>query len=329
MEFSIILPVYNVAAYLPRCLESIASQPLPVSEYEIIAVDDGSTDASAELLRRYQKTIPNLSIITQVNQGPSVARNTGIDYARGRYLMCIDPDDWIAPGSLAELYEQVRHREEEIIGFGYCKINEREETTPYHSQPFVRNKVFTGAGFLQAHNIIGVVWGYLFSMDLIRRNGLRMIPGIFHQDEEFVTRAFFHARSVILLDTFVYYYFKRSNSTVNRPDPAHRERLIRDTLTVIGSLASLAADSEDASAILLRKNTFLTLDVIRLLIREGHQKAFIREVLSTLQRLGLYPLAKESYGLKYDIFRRTVSSPRKVIALASVKPCYFPVKKMI
>lgn len=93
IKASIILPVYNVEKYLPRCLDSLLNQTL--NELEFICIDDGSTDKSLDILRRYARKDSRFIIVTQENQGSGVARNKGLQLAKGKYIAFLDPDDWI------------------------------------------------------------------------------------------------------------------------------------------------------------------------------------------------------------------------------------------
>lgn len=93
-DATVIIPCYNVEKYVAECMESILKQKTSYN-IEIIAIDDGSTDSTAEILRRYSTKIKNFRIITQCNKGLSGARNTGIREARGKYLIFIDSDDYV------------------------------------------------------------------------------------------------------------------------------------------------------------------------------------------------------------------------------------------
>lgn len=90
---SLVMPVYNVAEFLPRCLDSLAAQTRPADE--IIAVDDGSTDACPAILAEYAQRLPSLRTVRQENGGLSAARNTGIEHARGKWLAFVDSDDFV------------------------------------------------------------------------------------------------------------------------------------------------------------------------------------------------------------------------------------------
>lgn len=103
IKLSIIIPVYNTEAYLRRCLDSCLHQDLPTDQYEIIAVNDGSTDGSLEILRLYESNHQNIKVLSQNNQGLSVTRNNGVAIAKGKYLWFVDSDDWIKENCLQGL----------------------------------------------------------------------------------------------------------------------------------------------------------------------------------------------------------------------------------
>jgi len=126
LDLSIIVPVYNVEEFLCRCLDSIFSQDFP-GELEVIAVDDGSEDGSPEVLREYAKRESRLLVLTHNrNQRLSVARGTGMKAARGRYIMHVDSDDWLLPGSLAALFSKMQSEDPDVIMFNYVHADAAE-----------------------------------------------------------------------------------------------------------------------------------------------------------------------------------------------------------
>ena len=102
MKLSIVIPVYNVEKYVSECLDSCLEQNVDITDYEIIIVNDGSTDNSANLINLYAKQ-SNIIIINQENLGLSAARNAGIKIAKGEYIWIVDSDDWIEPGILIRI----------------------------------------------------------------------------------------------------------------------------------------------------------------------------------------------------------------------------------
>ena len=303
MEFSIIIPAYNIEKYIARTLDSILSQKLPLDQFEIIIVNDGSIDNTVEIIEKYLKRFDNIKLISINNSGPSIARNTAIKMALGRYIMFIDADDIIVENSLFPLLEYTKNRDEDIIGLKFSKIDEKGTVSEYHNQKFPVNKKMKGKDFLRNNNIIGVVWGYLFKTSFLKRHKLEMIPGIYHQDEEFVSRSFYFAESIIISEYFTYlYFYNREESIINTATIEHKERLIRNSLVVINSLNNIALSENGAYKYLIKKLSYLSLDVIRLLIRENHSDKFINETIYELKKAGIYPLPLKPYGLKFNLF---------------------------
>ena len=115
-EISIIVPVYNVEKYLPRCVDSILNQTF--TNFELILVNDGSTDRSGIICDQYKKRDNRIKVIHKTNEGVSKARNIGISEAKGRYIEFIDSDDWIERSLLEDTLKQIRIDNSDIIFFG-------------------------------------------------------------------------------------------------------------------------------------------------------------------------------------------------------------------
>ena len=104
MMFSVIVPVYNVEQYLGRCLESLLAQDY--AGFEVICVNDGSTDHSREILTEWEARLPQMRVIDRKNGGLSAARNTGLKAANGEYVLFVDSDDWVEPTMLSHLFHE-------------------------------------------------------------------------------------------------------------------------------------------------------------------------------------------------------------------------------
>ena len=130
VKISVIIPVYNVEAYLKECLDSFLNQEL--KEIEVICVNDGSTDNSLNVLKEYQQKDSRVIVINQENKGQGEARNVGIDASRGEYLFFADPDDYIEENSLSKLYSYARENNSNIVWFNYKIVHEYSgETKEY------------------------------------------------------------------------------------------------------------------------------------------------------------------------------------------------------
>lgn len=103
IKISLIIPVYNVEQYLEQCLNSCLNQDLPIDDFEIIVINDGSKDNSLSIANEFEQKYRNIKVYSQVNQGLSTARNKGLSLAKGEYVWFIDSDDWIKSQSLRKI----------------------------------------------------------------------------------------------------------------------------------------------------------------------------------------------------------------------------------
>ena len=143
MKLSIIVPVYNVADYLAKCLDSLLTQDLPQNEYEIIVVNDGSTDNSGDIAQQYADKYAGITLINQANQGLSGARNTGIQQAKGDYIQFVDSDDYLEVYVLGGLMKQIEKDKLDVLRYKYQNVrinnasNKYEIFKPYKSSSFL------------------------------------------------------------------------------------------------------------------------------------------------------------------------------------------------
>ena len=140
MFFSILVPVYNVEKYIKICLDSLLAQDF--RDFEIILIDDGSTDKSGEICDQYAAIDKRIKVIHKKNEGLLLARRTGISAAKGKYLMHCDSDDYIALNTLREIYNSIIEKNYDMVMFGYDVVNDAGEVIEKHSDVFENNAVF-------------------------------------------------------------------------------------------------------------------------------------------------------------------------------------------
>ena len=135
MRFSIVIPVYQVKQYLPQCIDSILMQSFP--DYELILVDDGSSDASPQICDDYAKVNGCIRVIHQCNRGPSAARNAGIRAAQGEYILLVDADDFLPEcGILQELSDQLEEKQVDVLLFRIQAWDKGSNTYRLKNKPF-------------------------------------------------------------------------------------------------------------------------------------------------------------------------------------------------
>ncbi len=222
IKVSVILPIYNVAPYLEEAFDSILNQSL--KEIEIIAVNDGSTDNSLEIIKKYQQMDARIVFFSQDNQGQSVARNLALQYATGEYIYMMDSDDMLSSSdALLTCYEYAKRNEADFIFFDREKLTEDKVdfSVSIHSTQFVEeNKKYEGESLLNllldttSYNC--VVWLLLINHDFLRQIGLKFYPGIIHEDELFTTELMLSSNSIYCLKQSFVKHRVRSQSTVGK-----------------------------------------------------------------------------------------------------------------
>ena len=193
---SIVMPVYNVAPYLPRCLESLAALTPPADE--IIVVDDGSTDDCPHILAEFAPRLPQMRVIRQENGGLSTARNAGLDAAHGTYLAFVDSDDFVAPDAYAEALRLAEDQQLDMVLLNAnYHFEGREADYPIYADAAVTG-VIRGREWLRqrfrAGRLLHMVWMHLYRRDFIEANGFRFIPRLIHEDVIWTTRALLAAQ---------------------------------------------------------------------------------------------------------------------------------------
>lgn len=242
---SIIVPVFNVERYLAKCLDSLLSQDIDQDSYEIILIDDGSTDSGGEICDRYASKHENIRVFHQKNQGLSVARNEGINKAEGKYVLFVDSDDFLQERVLGVLVRKMEEFELEILRFQYRRV--REGDIPYHDignlkDPVSELIVFDGHDFL--FNRLGkecYACQFLINKGFLVQNGLFFRPGIIFEDTEWTPRVLEKAKRVSEIDVLVYNYLEREGSITK----SRAEQVVHGQLKLISLLKEQMRFFED------------------------------------------------------------------------------------
>lgn len=195
---SLIVPVYNVAPYLPRCLESLAALNPPADE--IVVVDDGSTDDCPRILAEFAPNLPQMRVIRQENGGLSAARNTGLDAARGKYLAFVDSDDFVSPDAYAEALRLADAEQLDMVLLNANYHFEGREKDYAIYADAAPTEVIPGREWLRrrlhAGRFLHMVWMHVYRRDFIEGNGYRFVPRLIHEDVIWTTRSLLAARRV-------------------------------------------------------------------------------------------------------------------------------------
>lgn len=213
---SIIIPVYNTEKYLNECLDSLFDPSVDEDEYEVIVVDDGSTDGSPEILKTYCRH-KNFRMITQENSGQALARNAGIKLAEGMYVGFVDSDDYLLPDAVRTLLDFAREADGDIIEFECEMSNESSSRVLTMEQSFGRTPAFgEGKELFAAWNMQNVYfelpWTRIYKRAFLNENSLFFLP-IAYEDTEWQPRCFFYAKKIVYHPIVFYHYRRHDGST--------------------------------------------------------------------------------------------------------------------
>lgn len=205
---SVVVPMYNAGEYISACIESIISQDIPTDNYEIIVVNDGSTDNGLGIVQSYSEKYSFIRIITQKNQGLSVARNTGIDNSWGDYIMFLDSDDWIKTNCFSEIKTHCIEDKLDVLRIGAANVLGTEIHKRYNLD---NTLLIKGRSFFDNNTEVCAPFS-ICRRQLLLDHNLRFFPGIYHEDGEFTPRLYYYAERVGFLDDIIYYVRQTPNS---------------------------------------------------------------------------------------------------------------------
>lgn len=304
--FSIIIPVYNVENYLQKCLDSVLNQTYP--NYEVICVNDGSTDGSLAILEEYQQKYHQIIIISQLNKGLSGARNAGIQVAKGNYIFFLDSDDWIETDTLKILAD--KQNGEDLLCFNGRRYFEDGRTETPDSG--IEEVNITGWEYYNKYALVSRKFHFvctvlrLYRREYLLKNSLFFEEGIYHEDNLFTPLACYYAKSVKVIPDILYVYRIRQGSITQTTNV---QRLF-DMITVANKLSDF----------------FIP-------IRELDKSQLYREIAGEYFK-GFMPQEKKVYGkndnelkrlINWESFKAVSVYPRhkRIYTLLKLHPLFF------
>jgi len=219
-KLSVVIPVYNGAKFLQGCFETLQQQTF--QDFEIVFVDDGSTDNSGKILDKYADADNRVVVVHKKNGGVSAARNDGIKKAKGEYIHFMDVDDVLDNN----YYEHMIYYADgtDIVCSGFVSNSKYSANLVYHKSH--RLVTLFGKLFWTQALIKSFVWRYLFKADFIKKNKLSFDTSLMSQEDAvFVLQAFLVADYVMIVPNVNYHYLFNTDSALNKKGKQHREKL--------------------------------------------------------------------------------------------------------
>lgn len=223
---SVIIPVYNVAPYIAKTLDSVLRQGLEASEYEVIMVNDGSEDSSADICREYCERFPNFKLVNQENAGVSAARNRGIDAAQGEYVVFLDADDYLLDNGLQLASCQFRNRDDvDVIhyfsSYDFWPIKPIDNTLEFDG---------TGHDYILHSGLPSFCWLFFYRKSFLDEHQIRFKPYIVGEDQLFSSTVCLANPHIVSTKADIYRYVVREKSATTKRDVTHTRRCVIDYL---------------------------------------------------------------------------------------------------
>lgn len=297
---SFIVTTYNLPVdYLEECIKSILQLSLTPKEREIILVDDGSDVCPINDLRTLS---PGIIYLRQSNQGVSVARNYGMQFAKGKFIQFVDGDDYLIQADYGHCIDLIRYHNPDIVTFN-CAKNKLTSQKRYELPAPIN-----GTQYLNNNNLHGAVWSYIFRRSIV--GNLLFTPGIVYgEDEEFTPQLFLRAERIFKLNIEAYFYRDNKQSVSHQQSKEKINQRMDNNLTVILNLQKLLDNIPiDNRQALNRRIAQLSMDYLYNTIRLKHSFLALNKAIKTLRGHGLYPLPNKDYTKKYILFRKMIST---------------------
>ena len=319
-----IVPVYNTGAYLLRCLQSIDEQGLDPQDYEVIVVNDGSTDNSEALILEFAKSHLQFRLLNQRNAGVSAARNLALDQARGRYIGFVDSDDFLEPGLVPSLLRRAVDEALDVLVFNSARVDsngkvldcDQEKDTPC---------VMTGAQYLESYKMTPYIWRFFIRRDYLNDRQLRFNPDlIVCEDGALIAEFLLHADRVAHDSASPYRYVSRGDSAMNNDDAQHLRRRIFSQVDAAALIDATARRYEAAvgnpapASVFALRNVYLYFSMTKALVC-----GCVDDVVNRIREAGLFPFpcvepVAGYEGAKWGVIHRLMMHPRLWAMLSKV-----------
>ena len=223
VELSIIIPVCNVEQYVGPCLESIYRQGLRDEQFEVIVVNDGSTDHSMDVVEDAMSRHGNIRVVGMTCQhaerghaGPSVCRNAGMEEAGGEYVLFVDSDDLLMDNGLSVLLRKALDTAADMVVADFVRMNDHEIASRYEARlTDSRIEDKTGVDYYVEDYDPGAgsfIWRILYKREFLNEHHIRLFPGVYYEDIPFLQECYLKARRVIGVHLLYYIYRIRQRS---------------------------------------------------------------------------------------------------------------------
>ena len=300
MHLSILIPVYNAEKHIINCLESVSNQGISEENYEVLLVNDGSTDGSKEMIEDFIARKPNMVLENQKNQGNAATRNRLFDLAKGKYVYCLDADDYLVPNTLSGILDFALSNHLDFIGFESRETVKSNEDRTASKLDVPEIKIAPGVSFLKENSLPKVeVWWYLVKRELLKDYAIKM-DNLVMADVSFTYKLVLASQRMAILPIHAHWYFQSPVSIMRTRDniAAHKLRLADATYAMLLGFNDLIVNPKKyhlnvdstAMADLVQKRDYYAFFMILKYLRFEKDRKKIIKVVNTFEQRKMYPI---------------------------------------
>ena len=330
MRLSIIIPVYNVEKYIAKCMDSLLDQGLVETDYEIIIVNDGSTDDSLKIAQSYANANDHIVIIDKENAGAGSARNSGLDRAKGKYIYFIDSDDFIISNCLKELLKNCEQYNLDILTFlskshsdkslkGKSLFGKKDFSSLFLDNKF--SPIVNGEEYVANVSYRSEVWWFMINREFLKSSGKRFVEGRWLEDVVFTIELILKAKRIAHLHLDVHRYRVTPGSAMNSREAKHYVKIIRDMQKaaiafdpIIKKLEHGKSNPDCIIRVKTRQQSFVFFAMIRM-FRSTMSLDEIKQQINQVRIANAYPLdsflGEEYNGFKYQFLVKLFNNERR------------------
>lgn len=304
MKLSILIAAYNVEEFVQKCVLSCYIEELTTS-YEIIVVNDGSTDNTETIVETLKQKVPNLKLVSKSNSGLGAARNTSLQHAQGKYVWMIDGDDFLTENAVKTVFADLSS-DLDIYAYNFNITDEKGVVLSKKYNAGFPEEVMTGSEYYAQNFESSYSAQFIFRRELFTANNIRFLNRINMQDSEILPRLMYYTKSIIYKNFAVYNYVQHAGSFTNTTDSNKRLRYFESIITVDHSLQKFVegVGSDDillCNTVALKRATLHQIVFNHLVFFPYSAKTF-RKVINLLQKNNFYPLKAKQKGKLTIVF---------------------------
>ena len=321
MKLSIIIPVYNTAKFLSLCLDSLLSQSMSLTDYEILIINDGSTDNTLSIANAYCDKYNSIKVFSKPNGGVGSARNKGISLAKGDYIYFIDPDDYLANDVLEIILQQAEINDLDILTF---KSKVVLDNSLYHKTPnkigIQLSVIRNGEDYIANNNYKNEVWWYVIKRDFFEETKIKFIENRWMEDAILTAELLLKANKVANFPIDAHRYLLVEGSAMNNKESSHYLKIIDDNRnasivfeSLINVLEQNKANPLCIKRLRIRQQSFVFFLMVRM-FKSTINFEQAKNVLEEISNTNAYPFSvfpgNDYKGLNYYALSKLLSNKR-------------------